>query len=177
MARTGWAVGSNFPSESGSLEGDSGIGEGAAFLMMDKQITGLIQNTMPDEVIYPEYHNTRNADAAKQSLGLRAILLRRCAVMGVKCKSVEEAHYRKISGVNMSRKLTPGEEADFQRRLNKRTKNTKGVTRKKIDMKARVAKVLESWNIKCKDNDEADAVLLLIAHGKIYVQKKDHGLA
>lgn len=173
MSNTGWAFGNGFPVESGSLEGTHGVGEGAAFLMMDRQIIGLIQSLSPDEVIYPEYHNTRNADAAKQSLGLRALLLRRCAVLGIQCRSIEEAHYRKVAGVNMTRKLTAEEEADFQRRLSKRTKSSKGVTRRKVDMKARVLKALENWNIKGKDNDENDAILILIAHGKINADKKD----
>jgi hypothetical protein len=171
MRRTGWAIGDGWPMESGSLEGDSGMNEGSKFLLMDRQITGLIETTGPDQVIYPEYHNTRNADAAKQSLGLRALLLRRCAVKRLKCVGVEERHYRKVVGVNCSTKLTAEEEADFQRRLSKRTKGTKGVTRRKVDMKARVEKVLEGLNLKFGDDDEADAILLLIAHSRVKCEK------
>ncbi len=164
----GWAVGNDWPLESGSVAGpEKTKSEGQAFLEMDRALTKLIEDCGPEQIIFPEYHNTTNADAAKQSLGLRAIVLRRCAVLKIPCLSVEEMRYRKIMGVNLKRELTPFEQEDYQRRLSKRKPGTRGTTKPKRDMKARVATVLNDLGLRPKDNDEADAILILIAHGKV----------
>lgn len=156
--------------ESGSIPGIISGNEGERFLAMEEYLRRLIEKYKPGCVIFPEYRNSKNADAAKASLGLRAILLRLCFLKEIPCQAISEMSYRKSMGVDLTKKLTPEEEQDYSRRLGKRTAKTKGKTKPKRDMKARVAKALKAIGVEAKDDDEADALLILIEHGRRYAK-------
>lgn len=165
MKCTGWAVGSNGSlKEFGMLEGTDKGSEGHRFVFMDRRITSLLQEQSPDEVIFAEFHNTPTALSGHASLGLRAILLRRCEVLKLKVRPVSEISARSKLGVNLSPKLEPSEQADLQRRtarwlrLGKKTKKPKG----KRDMKARVDVALRKLELKIENDDARDAVALLL---------------
>lgn len=68
--------------------------------------------------------------------------------------------------VDLSHRVTTGETLDYERRLGKRQPGAKGKTKPKRDMKARVGAKLTELGHVYADNDEADAILLLLAELK-----------
>lgn len=167
MSCTGWALGDESKRllDRGEFAGPApDMPEGLKFLVMDREITETIKKLSPDRVIFAEFHNTPNMQSGHASLGLRAILLRRCEVMRIGCYPVSEISCRKKLGVNLSPKLTPEEEEDLKRRTEKwnlRGRKT-SQPKPKRDMKARVAKVLVAMGMNCEGEDARDATVLIL---------------
>lgn len=166
MKRTGWALAEDKKIvKSGSLTiSDKITNEGVRFEAMDFKLELVISENKPDLVIFPEFWGSfKTPEGGRLGLGLRAILLRRCSVLVTVCQGRNEAAARKIMGVDLSRQLTSEETEDFNRRLGKRKPGTKGVTKPKRDMKARVEAALKKENVTADNDDERDAILLLLA--------------
>lgn len=167
MASTGWALG-DVDSKgvavggTGSITPDKDVSEGAKFAQMDAMILEIVQSSACNKVIFAEFVHTPNVEAARASLGLRAVVLEMMHIYKIPCFPVSEISARSRLGVNLKKALTVPELEDYERRLKKNP-----AAKPKRDMKQRVKVLLEALGVKLgTTDDENDALVLLLAEGK-----------
>lgn len=171
---TGYAIGTpgNKPEVSGTITPRGG-GETNVWLSTTEDLKQLCRKYEIGQVCFSEFVHTPHVYAARANLGLRAMVMVEIGRMGIHVKPVHEISYRKALGVYLGRTPTSDEQADFERRLAKyrlRKKKSKNLPKPKMNMKARVAARLAELGWTEGDDNEKDAVVLLMAHNKVKPQ-------
>lgn len=168
---TGWAIGTpgKMPEVSGTITPRGG-GETNLWLSTTEDLKHLCRKYEVGQVCFAEFVHTPHVYAARANLGLRAMVMVEVGRLGIHVKPVSEISHRKALGIYLGKTPTPNEQADFERRLTKyRARKKKGMNLPKLkrDMKARVASRLAELGWTAGDDNEKDAVVLLMAHDKV----------